>query len=465
MSRERRDTSVIASPVLVGTITALVSVIAVFLSYNANSGLPFVPTYKVAVYVPDAAGLVAGNEVRVGGKRVGVVEKLEARELEGREPVAKLELELEKRAEPILDDSRVTVRPRSPLGLKYVELVPGTRGEPVPADGELALARAQPVVDLDEVINAFDAETRRSLQRALGGLGTGLAGRGADLNSALAELPLLLSRAELVAENLSDPRTGLRRLVRGLDRTAGELARVSPELGSLIEAADVTARALAGVRVELAESVAELPATELAGIRALRTARPVLDDAAALARDIRPGTRLLPLAARRLDSALDAGTPVLRRAVALAGRLRDSLEAVDELARDPLTGQALDGLLATVESAYPTLRYLVPFQTTCNYIGLWTRNVPSTISEGDTSGTWFRTLVIQKQQPDEASPQAEPAPDLHANPYSRSDAPGHDGECEAGNEVYEPGRRIGEVPGRQPGRTEATAPPEGVGEP
>ena len=33
--------------------------IAVFLAYNANNGLPFVPTYDLNVEVPDAAGLIA----------------------------------------------------------------------------------------------------------------------------------------------------------------------------------------------------------------------------------------------------------------------------------------------------------------------------------------------------------------------------------------------------------------------
>ena len=60
-----------------GAITVLVSIIAVFIAYNANAGLPFVPTYDVKAELPTGNKLVAGNEVRVGGFRVGVVEKLE----------------------------------------------------------------------------------------------------------------------------------------------------------------------------------------------------------------------------------------------------------------------------------------------------------------------------------------------------------------------------------------------------
>ena len=55
----------------------LVAIVAVFIAYNANSGLPFVPTYDLEAELPSGAKLVKGNEVRVGGFRVGVVEDIE----------------------------------------------------------------------------------------------------------------------------------------------------------------------------------------------------------------------------------------------------------------------------------------------------------------------------------------------------------------------------------------------------
>src|SRR4051794_41888054 len=72
MSRRRGAASMAGSPVLVGALTVLVVIVAVFLSYNANKGLPFVPTYDVGADLPNASQLVAGNEVRVGGFPVGV---------------------------------------------------------------------------------------------------------------------------------------------------------------------------------------------------------------------------------------------------------------------------------------------------------------------------------------------------------------------------------------------------------
>ena len=52
-----------ASPTMVGAIATLVVLVAVFLSYNANNGLPFVPVYRVGVEICDAARLSPNNEV------------------------------------------------------------------------------------------------------------------------------------------------------------------------------------------------------------------------------------------------------------------------------------------------------------------------------------------------------------------------------------------------------------------
>ena len=67
----RRGGSLAGSPLLIGAVTMLIVVVAVYLSYNANNGLPFVPTYKIKVVLPTTSGLQASNEVRMAGTRVG----------------------------------------------------------------------------------------------------------------------------------------------------------------------------------------------------------------------------------------------------------------------------------------------------------------------------------------------------------------------------------------------------------
>src|SRR3989442_12848747 len=74
--RQPGGPSIFGSPVLVGSLTVLIVIVAVFLAYNANSGLPFVPTYEIKAQVPSAANLVPGNDVRIGGHRAGAVDSV-----------------------------------------------------------------------------------------------------------------------------------------------------------------------------------------------------------------------------------------------------------------------------------------------------------------------------------------------------------------------------------------------------
>jgi ABC-type transporter Mla subunit MlaD len=257
-----------------------------------------------------------------------------------------------------------------------------------------------------------------------------------------------------VFRNAADPATRLRRALQALQRVTDELAPVSPRFASLFDNANTTLSALASVRGELAQVVEDLPPTEAVGIDTLRVARPFLRDARLLVRELRPGTRVLSRAATRLDSALDRGIPVLRRASDLADRLEEALEAVDDLASDRGTPDVLRRLRATLDSLDPTLRYVVPAQVVCNYIGIWLRNVSSTISEGDIGGTWVRTLVVLR--PEEMLARSDPAPKMNHNPYPNAAGPGTSGECEGGNEPFNPNGNFGNPPGVQATRTENT---------
>ena len=66
--------AITSSPTMVGAVTTLIVIVAVFLAYNANNGLPFVPVYRVSVEVPDAARLgeqQRGPDRRQPGRRGG----------------------------------------------------------------------------------------------------------------------------------------------------------------------------------------------------------------------------------------------------------------------------------------------------------------------------------------------------------------------------------------------------------
>src|SRR6476469_735325 len=159
----RGSASIAANPVLIGAATTLVVLVAVFLAYNANSGLPFVPSYQLRADVPNAANLVVGNDVRIGGARVGTVDAITPVVREDGSVVARLDLKLATTIDPLPVDSTVIVRPRSARGLKYVQITRGQSSRGFEDGATIPVHQATPApVELDEVLNTIEDRTRQT---------------------------------------------------------------------------------------------------------------------------------------------------------------------------------------------------------------------------------------------------------------------------------------------------------------
>jgi virulence factor Mce-like protein len=445
-------------PKVVGWVLVVVALVAVYLAYNASRGLPVAPHYTIRADVPDAAELNRRtSEVRIGGSRVGLVTEVEAMPARGNKPpFARLTLDLEKDLERIPVDSLVQVRPRSILGAKYLDLQVGSSSRGVAPGGVLPIGQARSAAEFDEAFEVFDRDTTRGIRGTLTELGGGLAGRGTAMNDSLASLHTLLPRLERVARALAAPSTELGGFVHGFATTSRALARVAPQLGSLIAGAATTFAALDAGGAALTRSIEALPGTEDTATRAFIHLSPVLDDATAIVVAIRPGVRALPRASRRLARALVAGTPLLRDLNAPLGRPAVALlRSLRALAVEPATANAVSELTTTVTTLRTTLETLGPAQITCNVAGLWMRNVGDTLRSGDASGYWLNVLPVFDLTGGQMLQSAAPDRNLHINHHPLMDT----SECEAGNEPYRQGQLIGNPPGKQPNRTEETAPP------
>ena len=463
--RGRRAQRLAASPVLVGALTVLITIVAVFLAYNANTGLPFVPTYRVSVQVPDADSLVKGNDVRVGGIRVGSVESVEPVLHENGVATAKVNLKLDENVKPLAADTQVSVRTRSALGLKYLEVRPGDSSEDLPEGSTLSLAAANPEsVDIDQVLNMFDAPTRDAIQRNQLEFGSAVAGRGPDINAGLAALRPLLVRLEPVARNLASPSTGLGRFFKALEATAAEVAPVAEQQASQFVALNTTFTALARVaRPYIQETISKGPQTEDVTIATLPRIRPFLRSSEALFRDFQPSARLLVSTAPALAAATRSGPPVLRKTPVLNAELAPTAQAVVDFGNTPGVNAGMQIVSQTNRLLDSPITFLTPAQTVCNYVTLLLRNGGNIVSMGDGLGTWQRFLVLDPPEGPNSigTPASAPANGpgfdnhLHYNPYPHTAAPGQPRECEAGNETFSPAQTlIGNVPGNQGTETE-----------
>jgi ABC-type transporter Mla subunit MlaD len=475
--RRRGGAALTASPVLVGAVTLLVTIVAVFLSYNATSGLPFVPTYDLKANLPNAAQLVRGFEVRIGGARVGIISKIEPLRRADGSTYAHVTMKLDKGLEPLPAGSHLRVRPRSALGLKYIELEPGPEGGAALAAGSTIPARlVRPTVELDEFLNMFDAPARVGQRNSLDGIGGGLADRGEDINTAIEAFVPFLADLEPVMQNLSSPETRLGRFFKELGDAAEEAAPVAEEQASLFVNLDISFTALAGVaRPFLQETISESPVTEQVAIEDFPRQRPFLRNQAALFRELRPGVATLPHSAPILADAFRAGTEVLPRTRQTNEDLADVFQALADFSDDPLVRQGIDQLTRLSSSLRPLVHFLTPAQTVCNYGTLWFRNAASLLSDGDTNGTWQRFMVVAAptlRSSNIFGPNNEGLPSnglangpqvenhTHLTPYPNTAAPGQERECQAGNDRYARGQTVvGNTPGNQGTKTDGQGGP------
>ncbi len=448
---------VASSPVLVGAVTVLVVIVAVFLAYNANNGLPFVTTYDLKARVPNADALVKGNDVRIGGVRVGIVQSVVPVQLEDGRVAAELSLSLDQSAEPLPVDSTITVRPKSALGLKFLQLTPGTSSESFEAGETIPLSAAKPEpVDIDQFFDMFDKPTRQAIRQSLAGFGNALAGRGPQLNEGIGALSRAAVKAQPVLRSLVAPSTDFAGFWRALEDLSATVAPVAETQASMFVALDTTFGAFARVsRPYIQETIEKSPSTLDTAIEDLPAIRPFLHDSERFFAALEPGAKALGETSPIIAESLHAGVPALNASPVLNNQLQPTAEALLAFQEAPGVFNGLNLLTDTNRILKPSLTFIAPAQTTCNYISLLLQNLALSNSQGNSQGKWLNILSFAPPEgPNaETTPASAPASGegtgklaegnyLHFNPFPKTAAPGQGEVCEAGNEKYTTGQTV-----------------------
>jgi len=252
-------------------------------------------SYRVRAIFDNVASAVPGEDVKVAGAKVGVIESMDVTDDKKAAVVLKIE---EAGFVPFRANARCIVRPQSLIGEKFIECDPGdTASEPLEQipDGEgegehlLALERTSSTVDLDLVNNVLRRPFRERLAILLGEFGTGLAGRGEDLNEAIHRANPALRETDRVLQILSNQNRVLADLARDSDRALAPLAREKVRVTDFIENANETGQATAARRGDIERGIERLPAF-------LRELRPLMADLDGFAGQATPVMRDLNLA-------------------------------------------------------------------------------------------------------------------------------------------------------------------------
>jgi ABC-type transporter Mla subunit MlaD len=303
-----------------GAVIAVVA-LAGWLSTIAINGLPWSSAYVVRVALPAGAPLLhGGDEVRVGGERVGQVRSvtLVAR---GR-ALATLALDSGK----VGPGASARIRPRGLAGAVYVDLTPGRVRSPLRSG---SVIRGTGAVQLTDVISGFDADARRAMGQVLTGYGTGLAGRGVGLGQVISAAPPLLSDLTVAMQALRPQPGTLARGIGDAGTVAGALAQ-SGALAGVVSAASQVLQTTALHARALGDTIGALPAVERATAAVLPGANALLGEVRSASSDLAPGVAALTRALPGLQ-ALEHDGPAVSELASVAGHAAPVLRVVTPL--------------------------------------------------------------------------------------------------------------------------------------
>lgn len=304
--------------------------------------------YEATVRLADASGLVRGAEVQVSGVPVGEVGAVRATGA-GTDVLLRIDPEFA----PLPADVRVALRTRTALGERFVGLSPGTPGGgAIPDRGRIPRAQVDAVPTVGEVLDTFDARTRRATRRLTGTLRTALDGRGAGLNATLGAVPDAADELAAVTTLLDGRRGRLASLVRDGDAVLAAVAGSRADLrGVTRDARDLTA-VTADRAVALRRTVDGLP-----GLTA--ELRATLVDAERLAVTAGPTVRRLTGASAALPVAQDAAAELLPELARLLRLARPELRRARRVL--PAVEIAVGEARRTVPAAGEVTRRMPPF--------------------------------------------------------------------------------------------------------
>jgi phospholipid/cholesterol/gamma-HCH transport system substrate-binding protein len=315
--------------------------------------------YTVHADFVSASQVVKGNAVKVAGTPVGSVDDIVLTD-DGK---ARITLKIDAEGyHPLRRGTRAIIRQTSLSGVanRYVDLqLGGADGAEIPDGGTLPAQNTSAAVDLDQIFDTFDPETRAGVQKSVAFLRDFQAGNEDEANAALRYFnPALSSSARLFAE--------LNRNTPDFERFIGETARLVTDvsaqdgvLADLTRNLATTTSALTSNGEALGESVGLLPGVMRKANTTFVSLRSALDDLDPLVDDAKPVVRdsLIPLLNEVRPFARDARPAIreLSQTVRRPGRDNDLVELLRrQPALDRIANQVAERNGKERPGAFPT---------------------------------------------------------------------------------------------------------------
>lgn len=377
----------IARGAVLGALLAVVAVLAIVLLSGSGG-----TEYKLIFQ--NAGQLVRGDDVQIGGRRVGNVDDI----LLTDENEAEVVVTVEKPYAPLHEGTEATIRLTSLSGVanRYISLAPGPNNAPeIPDGGRLGVEQTTSVVDLDQLFNTLDPATRRGLQQFIQGSAAQYEGQGENVNQAAKYFnPFLSTTDQLVKEIARDQGTLERAIVAGASVT-GAVAQRAPQLTSLITNLNGMMGAIASENDSLSQALGVLPDTLRQGNSTFVDLRSTLDDLDPLLQASSVASRDLPRFFSELRPLINEATPTFQNLSAIVsqpGSFNDATDAVQNLPQLQRVGsKAFASSIAAMRKGQPVIDFLRPYSP--DLVG-WFRDFGQSAANYDANGHYARVMPI-----------------------------------------------------------------------
>src|SRR4051812_3320945 len=250
-----RSTTVAGRLAAIGVVIVAIVVVAVLLFAKGGK------KYEVEAYFINAAQLVKGDLVQIGGTKAGSVKDITLTP----NGHARVLMDIETDFSPLRQGTQATIRQASLSGIanRYVDLTmpPGdssTTGT-IKSGGRIDISNTTTAVDLDQVFNTINGRTRESLQDFFKYSAVQFRGKEAQQREVFKYLNPALSTSSRLFRELNRDQPRLERFLIDSSKLVTALAEKRDDLAALIGNLNTTFRAVGAQRQALADSLTLLP--------------------------------------------------------------------------------------------------------------------------------------------------------------------------------------------------------------
>ena len=278
----------------IGAVVAAIVIVAILLFSGGGSG------YTVHARFLNAAQLVKGDQVEIGGTKVGSIDDINLTP----DGQADVTMSIDDSYKPLRRGTRATIRQASLSGIanRYVDLTmpPGdarTTGT-IASGSTIDASQTTTAVDLDQIFNTIDPKTQKSVQAFLRNSATQFHGKEQQQRIAYHYLNPALSTSSRLFNELNRDQPLLEHFLVDSSNLVTTIADRRDDLSALVQNLNSTFTALGNEHVALADSINRLPGFMRQANTTFVDLRSTLDDVDPLVNASKPvAKKLQPLLA------------------------------------------------------------------------------------------------------------------------------------------------------------------------